>query len=203
MKPSRHNPNKSNYDDFRAKLDEQIMGSGEDFAKHFRTKYNAAAPVWVAIELWDFGTLSRFFQLMITEDREQIAGEFGLPGGRMLGGWIQSINVVRNICAHHGRLNRRHLPEAMRFPKSHGDQTFRHLLSLPDRDKHRLYPVLCGLITLLRRVDPETTWHEDVVSNFSQVSSISGLRLADYGVPDQWEQEVIWRSSQNATTAPA
>jgi len=195
MKPSKFDPSRTNYQEFRERLDRQILGSGEDFAKHFRTKYNAAAPVWVAIELWDFGTLARFYQLMLPEDRHTIAQEYGLPGSRILGGWIQALNLIRNICAHHGRLNRRHLPDSPRFPRTHGDERYSHISRLSDRDKHRLYPVLCVLITLMKQIDPQTGWGNRVVETFRSMPDIHGLTLTDYGVPDRWSEEEIWQGS--------
>jgi abortive infection bacteriophage resistance protein len=194
---SQLDPTISNFEAFRRRLETQIRDSGEDFARHFRAKYNSAAPVWVAIELWDFGTLSRFYQLMLPTDRERVSQEFCLPGSRILGGWLEAINIVRNICAHHGRLNRRHLANSLRLPNAHGDPTFRHVRALPDRDKHRLYPILCALAFLLRTIDPSGEWRGEVIRHFDAVPKLNGLSLADYGIPETWGIESLWQTSPN------
>src|SRR5690606_32061557 len=122
-----------------SKLNTAIRDSREDVAKHYRQTYQGQVPIWVAIELWDFGMLSRYFQFLDVPDREFVAAQFGLNRHKTLVSWRESTNLVRNICAHHGRLFKRQLVNAPKIPKSAEIPDFRHLGELRDRDRTRLY----------------------------------------------------------------
>ena len=53
------NTGKVKHVDWLNRVDELCLNSREEFAKHFRTKYgDSHFPIWIAIELWDFGALS-------------------------------------------------------------------------------------------------------------------------------------------------
>jgi abortive infection bacteriophage resistance protein len=89
---------------FIQKLDEAYGRSREEFAEHFRSKYSSDLPIWMSIELWDFGTLATVLNGMKSTDLDQLSCLYDLPKRRFLPSWAQSINFVRNVCAHHGRL---------------------------------------------------------------------------------------------------
>lgn len=97
----------SNFDEFNKRNDELLRQSKEVFAKHVKAKYESVAPIWIATELWDFGQLSNYYAIMKPEDQSQVARAFGIPKKEILVNWIQCLNYVRNLCAHHGRLYRR------------------------------------------------------------------------------------------------
>ncbi len=50
----------------------------ESFITHHRTRYGGHLPVWVAIEVWDFGLLSRLFEGMQFADKNRIAAKYEL-----------------------------------------------------------------------------------------------------------------------------
>ncbi len=52
--------------------------SREEFVIHYRQKYGLPLPIWVSIEVWDFGLLSRFYEGMKFPDREAMAKRFGV-----------------------------------------------------------------------------------------------------------------------------
>ena len=74
------------------------------FVRNFRENYETGKlPIYALVELFSFGTLSKFYKNMLNEDKKQVAAKFGV-GYTYLGSWIESISYVRNICAHYGRL---------------------------------------------------------------------------------------------------
>ena len=89
--------------------------SRETFAKHYRQRYPELVrpPIWVACELMTLGHLSRWLKnLAKPDDRQRIADHYGLDE-RVLLSFAHHLTVVRNHCAHHGRVwNRRF---ALRF----------------------------------------------------------------------------------------
>lgn len=75
----------------------------EPFVAHYLNNYQTL-PIWVAIEIWDFGAFSKLFSGMKIADQNQIASKYGVLNGQEFAGWLRGLNFVRNVCAHHSRL---------------------------------------------------------------------------------------------------
>ena len=75
----------------------------EPFVVHHQQQYGAL-PIWAAVEVWDFGLLSKLFAGMQHADQEQIAALYGAPSGQAFAQWLRSLNFIRNVSAHHSRL---------------------------------------------------------------------------------------------------
>lgn len=194
--PSRSDPSLTQFDEFLSKLNTAIRDSREDVAKHYRQTYQGQVPIWVAIELWDFGMLSRYFQFLDVPDREFVAAQFGLNRHKTLVSWRESTNLVRNICAHHGRLFKRQLVNASKIPKSAEIPDFRHLGELRDRDRTRLYPLLCVIAFLLRTAAPGSGWNRRLASHFEQFPDVPSSGPHDYGFPAAWQEESFWNQAE-------
>lgn len=190
--PSHKNPATSQFDEFTSKLNVAVQDSREAFAVHYREKYQGQVPIWVAIELWDFGMLSRFFQFLNVPDREAVARMLGLDRHKTLVSWLESLNLLRNICAHHGRLFKRQLVNAPKVPKSKEMNAFHHLRRIRDRDRTRLYPLLCVIAYLHTYVSPSSTWNNRLLNHFEQFPKVPHASASDYGFPDTWRDEPLW-----------
>ncbi len=84
--------------------DEIGRNSKAPFVKNFRENYvGGDLPMYALIEVFSFGTLSKFFKNMKNADKKAVAATFGV-GYTYFESWIESIAYVRNICAHYGRL---------------------------------------------------------------------------------------------------
>ena len=78
------------------RLDSTFDRSKEEFVKHFKLKYaGEKLPIWIAIELWDFGMLSTFLSGMKIVDLQALAQKYGLPRVDLLTTWIRNINNVQ------------------------------------------------------------------------------------------------------------
>jgi abortive infection bacteriophage resistance protein len=108
---------------------QKIADSSEQFVPHFREKYEGQIPIWVAVELMDFGGAGKLLQGMSHDDRSEIALAFGAPTPRVLDNWMAHLNQVRNISAHHSRLWNRKIQVVPSF-KGIGDVSVlaKHLL---------------------------------------------------------------------------
>lgn len=192
LRATDHDPEITHFDEFCTRLRKAIEGSREDFAQHFREKYDGDMPIWAAIELWDFGTLARFYQIMSGADRLVVAQAFGLMKPATLGSWLQSLNILRNYCAHHSRLNRRKFVNSPAIPASRALPEFAHLRSLNPRDQKRLYPLLCVLSYLMGFAAPDSSWREDMADFIRNIDPEMNVTLGDYGIPDDWDQQELW-----------
>lgn len=74
------------------------------FVKHHQEHYNGKFPIWVAVELFTFGMLSKFYFDMTTEDQKKLALKLYNENYKNLKSWLRCCTDIRNICAHYGRL---------------------------------------------------------------------------------------------------
>ena len=76
------------------------------FVKHHMDNYDGQFPIWVISELFTFGTLSYFYNDLITADKKALfASDF-----RNYESWLRCCTDLRNVCAHYGRLYYRIFP---------------------------------------------------------------------------------------------
>lgn len=166
-----------------------IGRSKEDFIRHNREKYGLPLAIWVACEVWDFGTLSKLFDGMREEDQDQISAKYGVANGRVFATWLRSLNYMRNVCAHHSRLWNRNIVDQPRLPEV-GEvpelEVFRH-------DAHRqarVFMLLCLTQFLMRRINPSSTWGRRMMAlleGFPNLSTV-GLSLDGMGVDAGWRE---------------
>lgn len=81
-------------------IEEEIRrNSIAPFVRNFQQNYEGGElPIYALVEIFSFGTLSKFYKNMLNEDKKSIAKTFGV-GYTYLESWIESISYVRNICA--------------------------------------------------------------------------------------------------------
>ena len=93
----------SSYTTWLQRYKKSLAESKEDFVKHHHAKYRGTLPVWAAVEILDWGSLTYLYGFSPRPVQDAVADKFGLSAPQ-LESWMKSLNVVRNICAHHGRL---------------------------------------------------------------------------------------------------
>lgn len=91
--------------EFLRDIKEEIRrNSKAPFVRNFRENYEGGnLPIYALVEVFSFGTLSKFYKNMHNQDKKVIAKTFGV-GYTYMESWLESISYVRNICAHYGRL---------------------------------------------------------------------------------------------------
>lgn len=91
--------------EFLADIKEEIRrNSRAPFVRNFLENYEGGTlPIYALVEIFSFGTLSKFYKNMHNNDKRAIAKTFGI-GYTYMESWLESISYVRNICAHYGRL---------------------------------------------------------------------------------------------------
>ena len=149
-------------EDHKRWLDEmkiEIERSKETFIMHFQKKYgdcHAVPPLWMLCEIMSFGKMLTLFNGVDDEIRRIIAREYGVED-IILKSWLGAINVIRNICAHHGRLWNRELgfkpmiPQKKKYPQWHNPVTVLN---------NRIFGILTVLKYLLNKVAPTSHWDQ-------------------------------------------
>lgn len=171
-----------------AKHAQLILRSKEEFVAHNRTKYGLPLAMWVACEVWDFGTLSTLFGGLREAEQDAIAAKYGVRSGRVFATWLRSLNYLRNVCAHHSRLWNRNivdqpkLPPEAEMPWVAGFVGDSHALA-------RCFLLLRILRQMLGVINPTSSWParmKDHLATFPELGHL-GLNLAGMGAPAGWQ----------------
>ena len=168
--------------------------SREEFVRHHKEKYDGRLPIWVSVELWDFGLLSKFYEGMKGGWQTAVAGQFGVPDAGIMKSWLRAMNFVRNVSAHHGRLwNRKIVDQPVRVAPG-AVPGFDPPPPADDRARARIYPVLCVIVFLMRQICPRSRWtrrlREALTVDFP---AAPGRAPAEMGFPPGWENSAFWR----------
>ena len=73
--------NKKYHQDMVKKINTLTDRSREKFIEHHKDKYNNRYPMWVIVELMSFGDLSKLFNNLLDEDKNQLSKEYYLIKG--------------------------------------------------------------------------------------------------------------------------
>lgn len=170
----------SKWDDWRRKQQSHIKRSKEDCIQwHFNT--GKSIPIWVAVEAWDFGDLSQFFELLAGKYQNLILGRLGLSDAKMFSRWLQHISYLRNRCAHHTRIWNQASPN----PLSAVADPYFQALNLNQHALKRMYGLIAIIWFLLQRVAPGSTWIQDVADLIPHKPTMPGCTYRAMGFPSE------------------
>lgn len=163
-------------------LKKTINESTETFLQHYRKKYtlNSDFPLWMALEVISFGSLSHLFKGLKGCDQQEISKLYGLKDTVLLS-WLHSLAYMRNICAHHARLWNRTLTVKPSLPVK--TETWK------DVKNHRIYCLLSIIKYLLNKIGSGSEWSEKLKLLLKKYPEIS---LTAMGFTSNWKNEKIW-----------
>lgn len=167
------------------RYNKSLRDSKEDFVQHHQEKYGGTLPVWVATEILDWGALTYLYDFSPRPIQNAVAIAFGISAPQLLS-WMKSLNVVRNTCAHHGRLfNKVHalkpkLPPLGQFPeldkaRNKMNRTFGQLTLI----QHMLVHQGIGRPRLLPAV-------------LRSYPDVQLLPISHTGASPDWDQSSLW-----------
>ena len=177
------------YDGIKGKLIKEFNRSHDASAKGYR-KNNPnrdEPPVWMAAESMSLGLLLSFIEGLKRSDRTAIAGPFGLSENVFLS-MIRNIHLVRNICAHHGRLWNRNLDVNAMVPQK--PECLRHAMKMATTKK-RLHNTLVIMDYLMSVEFPRTAkeWKCNLVRHLRSCPISNSKEM---GFPAGWEEWPSW-----------
>ncbi|WP_373320108.1 Abi family protein [Ruegeria spongiae] len=175
------------------RLDKRANESKDQFAQHFRTKYPSEdMPIWIAVELLDFGPLSHLISGMRNNDLAKIGASFGGLRPRFVKSWARSLAFTRNLCAHHSRLWNKPLVNQPALVGQDVPEGLQHIQALPDVGK-RLYSIASVARFMLQTANPRTAWKERFVTHIDSFPTSPRLSLSSAGFPEDWRSHDIWK----------
>ncbi len=156
--------------------EEVRRNSKAPFVKNFHENYvGGNLPIYALVEVFSFGTLSKFYKNMLNKDKKAIALTFGI-GYTYLESWLESISYVRNVCAHYGRLYNAKLSKTPILYKEYTQAGIRN---------NRIFGVLLCLKHLLKE---DTHWNLFVDKLELLFEKYESVDIDTMGFPKNWKE---------------
>ena len=160
---------------------------------HHKKKYGGRLPIWAAVEVMDWGSLTYLYQLAPISVREAIGARLDLNAAQF-GSWLKTLNIVRNYSAHHARMFNRvyaikpRLPRKGRHPE----------LDMIEDVVNRTFGQLTLIQYLLVHLDlGNTTRLPKLLEQYPQVKL---LPISHLGMPDNWQDNPLWNRVGNKSS---
>ena len=165
-------------------INSDIGRSKEKFIRTHNEKYGGNFPIWVAVEVMSFGDLSKLYGLLPPSHRANIANSFDYIDEKLLSNWIYASSILRNACAHNGRIYGRTFSVPVTIEK----EMKKHIVELTG-PSFSIYPnSLFAYLLTLQRIARPATWNcflDQLIALFSRYEGIiEPFRL---GFPKQWK----------------
>jgi len=157
---------------------EKKKQSKELFVQHHNSKYNGQFPIWAIIELFSFGTLSHFYADLPTSSQKHLAKTFFHTHQNALSSWLHCGTVLRNICAHFGRLYYRKFSV---IPKD-----------IPDLDRTNERSLFGALLAIRALYTDTEKWNKEVFDSIKNLIAeyAADIQLNHIGFPADWEAKL-------------
>ena len=172
-----------NHSSFMSKVKHLIeVNEDREFVRHYNTKYSGRFPLWVAMELFSFGTLAFFYKDMHTSDKKTLAEEYYGCTASELDNWIFCLNELRNYCAHYNRLYGNRFPVDPKTPQG-----------LDVTLKNDVF----GYIMVMKQLyHSHENWNGRIVKPVSRLlrKNEDIVRLSDLGFPDGWAEYIAFKT---------
>lgn len=180
------------YHEWFTKHAQLISRSKEEFVSHNKNKYGLPLAIWVACEVWDFGTMSTLYSGLQESEQDAISKQYGIQNGRVFASWLRSLNYLRNVCAHHSRLWNRNITDQPKLP-TEKELPWVSVFESNTHAKARCFLLLCIIKHLLKVINPKSTWSTRLEKHLVSFPNLDhlGLNLSGMGAPNNWE--VFWR----------
>lgn len=172
---------------FLGEVERETHRSKDTFAQHYFTTYTEPLlpPSWLMAECLSFGKWSVLYQHLQKADpahpnpKKTVAKAFGLSVS-LLESWLHALTILRNTCAHHGRVwNRRfgYRPEVYAHARHHFT------------DQQSFYCLAVVMRLFSRVVDTHDEWPARLMDMFKAHPTIAPAEL---GFPAGWDADPIW-----------
>lgn len=167
----------------------EVARSNDVFIKHNFDNHDGLIPLWAAVEVLSFGTLSKLiknlktgngsaFDLLADEYKYKSSnGNVVKPSKKMLTSWIQAVSVLRNMCAHNSRIYNRVIsttPELIATDRMN-----------PQPQYNGLYQILLAMKYLRPNDDTWNVFYADLKALINQYGAVVDLSCLNF--PADWE----------------
>jgi abortive infection bacteriophage resistance protein len=177
------------YQQFMTKVKHAYEISRERFIVHYKKTYadtNPLPPYWILVEIFDFGMMYKLFNGAPKDVKRTIAEKFEVPV-TVLDSWLKALNVIRNICAHHGRLWNKVLGFKPVIPRK--DERWHSPIEV---NNEKIFSILTILNYMLGIIAPDSSWQKRLLNLFNEYPTVPKKQM---GFVEGWEEQPFWKTA--------
>lgn len=172
MRPELYSDN-DYYIEFLSDLDREKKAQQRSLiVQHHNDNYDGNLPIWAMVEIVSFGTLSKLYKNLLPKYQREIAKIYETYP-TLLSSWLNTFVLIRNICAHYGRLYNQNLSARPKIPKG-GPQL-------------NNYKVFSAVYLLYKYVDDPLLKLSLYYRLKNAVTQHTFIELDKIGFPSNWE----------------
>ncbi len=168
------------WEDWSRSQAERVRRSKEDCILWHRDN-EKPLPFWVCVEAWDFGTMSKYFEILNGRCQNRICARLNIDNARTLKSWLQEMNTLRNRSAHHVRI----WNQKSNNPIPVLNNEYFNRIGLNENGRSRLYGMISVLWFLVEKIGPSSKWIAQVADLIDSKPYLPGCPLHAMGFPDE------------------
>ena len=155
----------------------------EAYLKHFVEELKQDVPLWAYVDLLTISDISFLYSISETEIKTQVANALGITkkGDYLVGRFMHSMTIIRNLCAHGSRLYNRLFEQKPNLNKKE------LLLLRKDATGTVDNAHLFGFILIMRRLLSTVDFQALKAEIISLTDKIPFVEMKYYGFPDNWQ----------------
>lgn len=170
----------------------EISRSNDVFIEHNFKNHDGAIPIWASVEVMSFGTISKIIKNMKTGNNSAFSilvhkykfktanGNEVNPSKDMFTSWLQAVSLMRNICAHNGRIYNRAIstrPQLISFD-----------IISPQPRYNGLYQIMLSMKYLRPTENSWTAFVDDFKQLLNKYANVCDIRRLNF--PPDWERHL-------------
>jgi len=169
------------FDEFKEDMEKEIERNKKSpFVKNFLENYEGGnIPLYALVELFSFGTLSKFFKNMKNEDKRDFAKQYYGVGYTYFESWVENIAFVRNICAHYGRIYNMNMVKTPRLYREYSEKGVSNLR------------IFATLICIKHLIPNDNKWDEFIQTIDLLIDKYNSVDIKLMGFPDNWKDLLL------------
>ena len=174
-------------------LSSEIARSSDVFIQHNFQNHDGQIPIWAAVEVMSFGNLSKTIKNLKSGSGSAASklianyrhlspnGHMVNPSLQMFCSWIQSVSILRNMCAHNSRIYNRTISTHLQIPAI--DQPN------PVSRRNGLYQIVLAMKYLRPSDDIWKQFVIDLTALFNKYNNV--IDMARINFPADWNSHLI------------
>lgn len=109
--------NEEYHETFIHDVENELRRANEPFVRAYRKdeEDKSPVPVYVALEVITMGSLSKLVSNLKRSELKKLASFYGLKSEKLIISFLKALTILRNTCAHHGRLSQRNFNVGVAF----------------------------------------------------------------------------------------
>jgi abortive infection bacteriophage resistance protein len=159
----------------------------EAYLKHFVNDLHQDIPLWAYVDLLTISDISFLYAISEPNIKDEVAHTFGLSmkkGAAILGSYMHSMTIIRNLCAHGSRIYNRLFEQKPSLNKNE------KALLITNADGQVDNAHFYGFVLIMKRLLPSDKFVEMKNSIITLTQKYPFVRMDYYGFRNDWKQKL-------------